>query len=231
MELTTLTSINFGNLIITEPVTSFTDVILAIISFTLFFKVKSECVRSEFHRAWRMFFLFMGITTTIGAITHGLAEILGPELHNNFWMLMTISPSIAVFYSVKATILFSFAGTNWQRILNNLNILLLSLFILCTLVWNNFEILKIHAGIGVLTIFITHLLATIKKHNGSGMIVGAFSLSFITILVHSFQITAGAWFNHKDISHVLMMMSLIMIYIGVFRMSQNMKLSFKRSKV
>ncbi|MFN3940266.1 MAG: DUF6962 family protein [Chitinophagales bacterium] len=226
MDLANLTSITIGGITITEPVTSLTDIILSIISFTLFTKVKSECVKSEFHNAWRMFFLFMGITTTIGAITHGLAEQLGARLHYIFWMFMTLSPSVAVYFSVKATILFSLDGTKWQSPINFLNVLLLIIFFLCTLTWNNFEILKIHAGIGVFIIFITHLQAAMNKHIGSGMIVSAFSLSFITILIHSLQISAGAWFNYKDISHVLMMASLILIYTGVYRMSENLKLAF-----
>lgn len=218
-------------MIITEPVTSITDVILAIISFTLFFRVRSNCVKSEFHNAWRMFFLFMGITTAIGAITHGLADELGPKLHYDLWMLMTISPSIAVFYSIKATIQFSYANIYWTRIFNWLNIIVLSIFITCTLLWNNFEILKIHAGIGVMVILITHIKAMTLNHFGSGLIVSAFIISLLTIAIHSFQISLSVWFNFKDISHVMIMISLILIYTGVYRMSQNTKPSFRRAQL
>ncbi|MBK8345261.1 MAG: hypothetical protein IPL12_19470 [Bacteroidetes bacterium] len=39
------------------------------------------------------------------------------------------------------------------------------------------------------------------------------------------------WFNYKDISHVIMMVSLVMIYNGIHMMSENLKLSVFRTKL
>ncbi|HET8962777.1 MAG TPA: hypothetical protein VFM99_02690 [Chitinophagales bacterium] len=226
-----LTSISLGNLTINEPITSLTDIFLSVIAFILFSKVKKKCAKGFFFNSWALFFLFMGISTSIGTFAHGFNDVWGSTIHNVLWMLMNMSVSMAVFFSMQATITFMGANNFWNRFFLIANIIILIGFIISTLAWNNFEILKIHTGIGVAVIFITHVFALIKKHYGSGWIVVAFSLSLLTLLIHSYQISFSEWFNFKDISHVLMMMSLILIYIGVYRMSQNINLSFRRENL
>lgn len=225
-----LTSISLGDLIISEPMTSLTDVFLSIIAFILFSKVRKNCTKGLFFNSWALFFLFMGISTSIGTFAHGFNEEWGDTVHNILWMLMNISVSMAVFFSMQATIIFIGANKFWNRLFLITNIIILVGFVISTLAWNDFEILKIHTGIGVALIFTTHVIATIKKHYGSGRIVIAFSLSLLTLLIHSYQLSFSEWFNFKDISHVLMMMSLILIYTGVYKMSQNTNLSFRRSR-
>ncbi|MBK6732114.1 MAG: hypothetical protein IPG60_14565 [Bacteroidetes bacterium] len=226
-----LTSISLGNLIITEPMTSLTDVFLSVIAFILFSKVKKNCTKGFFFNSWALFFLFMGISTSIGTFAHGFNEEWGSKVHNILWMLMNISVSMAVFFSMQATIIFIGAEKFWNRLFLIINIVILIGFVIATLAWNKFEILKIHTGIGVALIFTTHVIATIKNHFGSGWIVAAFSLSLLTLLIHSYQISVSEWFNFKDISHVFMMMSLVLIYIGVYRMSRNTDLSFRRENL
>jgi len=224
-----LTSISLGNLIINEPVTSLTDIFLSIIAAVLFFRVKNNCSKGLFFDSWAMFFLFMCISTTIGTFAHGFYDAWGLKVHNTLWMLMNISVSVAVFFSIQATIVFMGAEKFLNRILLTSNTILLSGFIISTLAWNNFEILKIHTAIGVIVIFATHGIALFKNHFGSERIVTAFSLSLLTLLIHTYQVSVSKWFNFKDISHVLMMLSLMLIYSGVFRMSQNTILSFRRN--
>lgn len=225
-----LTSISLGNLTINEPMTSLTDIFLSVIAFILFSKVKKNCAKGLFFNSWAMFFLFMGISTSIGTFAHGFNDAWGNTVHNILWMLMNMSVSMAVFFSLQATIIFMSTNKYWDRLLRITNIIILIGFIISTLAWNNFEILKIHTAIGVAAIFITHIVAMFQKHYGSGRIVIAFSLSLFTIIIHTYQFSFSEWFNYKDISHVLMMASLILIYTGVLKMSKNLNITFHRNR-
>jgi hypothetical protein len=223
-------TITIAGITISEPVTSFTDVILAIISFILVGKIRSRLNESFFNNAWKLFFLFMGISTAIGAVAHAVRQSVPPATFNAIWMAMNISCSISVFFALQATIRFSRAGILYRKILRGMNYGLLVLFFGYTIVMNDFEIFKIHAGLGLFLIFLTYFIAWLRSHHGSGWIVTGMLLSFLTVVVHSTRFSIDAWFNYKDISHVIMMASLVLLYTGIFQMSQNLKLSVFRAR-
>ena len=223
-------ALHISGIIYSEPTTSITDIILAVISFTLVERMKNFFNESFFNNAWRLFFFFMGVSTGIGAICHGFELMLPPNVYSFLWGCMNISSSIAVFFALKATIRFSRFGDRFERIFQVSNYLLLFGFICFTVVSNNFEIFKIHAGIALSIIFLTHLVAYFHSHVGSGSIVIGMLLSFLTVYIHSEQISVNSWFDYKDISHVIMMFSLIMIYNGIYLMKENLKLSVQRLK-
>lgn len=224
--------ITVAGLTIGEPVTSLTDIVLAVISFTLFARIKNRLNESFFNNSWRMFFLFMGISTGTGAIAHAINGSSSTQLFNNLFMAMTVFSSIAVFYALKATIRFTKVPKWFRKGLTIANFTLLVVFSGYTLLTNNFEIFKIHAAAGLFLIFLTHFIAWQRKHSGSGWIMSGMGISFITVIIHTKQFSLSPWFNYKDISHVIMMISLVMIYNGVYMMSSNLKLSvFRQNNV
>lgn len=144
---------------------------------------------------------------------------------------MNLCSSISVFFALRATIRFTNSGASVKVFLNIVNYLLLAVFAGLTIFRNDFEIFKIHASIALSIIFLTHLIAWFRSHVGSGSIVVGMILSFLTVFIHSAQISISDWFNYKDISHVIMMISLIMVYNGIFLMSRNNNLSFRRTQL
>ncbi len=178
-----------------------------------------------------MFFLFMGVSTGIGTFAHALNGTDSIQLCNSLFMAMTICSSFAVFFALKATIFFTSLNYLTKKIFNWINLSLLIIFLIYTLGTNNFEIFKMHAAAGLLLIFITHSIAWWRSHTGSGWIMGGMGISFVTVLVHTKQFSFSPWFNYKDISHVIMMASLVLIYNGVHMMSENLKLSVFRANM
>ncbi|MEZ5014715.1 MAG: hypothetical protein R2794_10535 [Chitinophagales bacterium] len=223
-------TIRIAGLTISEPVTSFTDVILAIISIALCIRIRVRMHESYFTNAWRFFFLFMGLSTGIGAVAHGIGT-LHSAAFSTLWMVMNLCCSVAVYWALRATILFTRITPPWNKIFQAVNVGTLISFIGLTLFNNDFEIFKIHAAVGLFLIFLTHLIAYFRSHQGSGWIVSGMLLSFLTVLIHTRQISISNWFNYKDISHVIMMGSLLLIYGGIYRMSRNLRLSVFRSSI
>lgn len=223
--------ITVAGLTIGEPVTSLTDIVLAVISFTLFARIKNRLNESFFNNSWRMFFLFMGISTGTGALAHALNGTEAIWWYNTLFMAMTVFSSISVFFALKATIRFTNMDSGVRKFLTITNFVLLAVFMAYTFISNNFEIFKIHAAAGLFLIFLTHFIAWQRSHSGSGWIMSGMGISFFTVLIHTQQFSLSPWFNYKDISHVIMMVSLVMIYNGIHMMSENLKLSVFRTKL
>lgn len=214
-----------------EPVTSLTDIVLAVICLILAIRVRKRCNESLFNNAWRLFFLFTGISTLIGSFAHGLQQDIPEKLFNTLWLGMNICSSVSVFFALRATIRFTNAPRTLRIYLVLSNYILLITFVLLTLLRNDFEIFKVHASIALFIIFLTHGIAYFKNHVGSGSVALGIIFSFITVCIHTAQLSISTWFNYKDISHVIMMVSLIMIYNGLYLMSRNLDLSFRRNQL
>jgi hypothetical protein len=76
--------------------------------------------------------------------------------------------------------------------------------------------IKINAGIVLIYSFIIHFIKYNKlNERGSGFVVFGIGVSFISIITHTLKISINEWFNYKDISHVIISISLLIIYKGV----------------
>lgn len=222
-------SVQIFGLIIGEPTTTITDIILSAISFALMARVRDNMNESFFYNYWKMFFLFMGISTGFGTVAHALNGSQATELYDVFWKSMVVASGISVYYAVQATLQFMNAADNLTIWMKRINLFALVAFSSYTLILNDFEVFKVHAGIGLFIIFMTHLVAWNKKHWGSGWIVSGMLLSFLTVLIHTTELSFSAWFNYKDISHVIMMLSLVFIYKGIRDMRDMHTLSVFRA--
>lgn len=200
---------------ISEPGTTFTDLMLAILCFAIFIKVNTNFFRTHFIDAWKFFFFFMGLSTFIGFIIHGFPTYLNPSVFNYGWMTMNISAAIASYFTLKAMIKFVTRNVRERKRINQFNFYTLSLFILFTLFLNNFEIVKIYIALAVTGNFIAHLIGHFKEDSSSRYIMLGMLISFLTLIVHYSQITFNIWVDYKSISHIIMMTSSLLIYQGL----------------
>jgi hypothetical protein len=220
-------SIQIAGLTIHEPMTAFTDVLLSVLSFVLVARIRSRLHESFYNNAWRMFFLFFGISTSIGIVSHGFVSYFSADTNYILWMSMNAFASISVYFALQATIRYSRTKVQNRELLKRINLTLLLSFLLLTIFLNNFEIFKIHAAIGVLVIFFTYLTAWSRSLRGSGAIMLAFLVSILTVFVHTAQWSLSSWFNYKDLAHVMMMVSLMLVYHGMQLMSRTISLRFR----
>lgn len=208
-------TIILSGITITEPATSFTDIILCILCIFIFRKISREFSREHFINSWRYFFLFMAISTGIGVVVHGIPTYFSASLNNLLWMIMNINVAFASFFCLKATTKFVTENPVLRKRINILNFIVLSVFVALTFALNNFEIDKIYIAIAVTATFIVHLIGSIKSDAVSKYIMLGMFISFLTIIIHSEQYSFTYWFDYKAISHVIMMLSLLLVYRGV----------------
>jgi hypothetical protein len=199
-----------------EPVTILTNSTVVFYGLFAFLRIlSSDHVLSRY---WGMAFLLVGLSNFLSAITHGVHEQLGDTFLRVSWFLSNAVSLICLYFFYRAAFTFSnVKKENTARVINYVVLIWVAALLVVTFFLNDFLLIKIHAGIALVYSLIVHVIMYKKKHPGSGYIVAGISISFLSIIVHSIKFSFSEWFNYKDIAHMIMLVSLILLYKGVRR--------------
>jgi hypothetical protein len=201
-------------LIIFEPVTILTNAFIALFCFFAFKKV--IIFKTQLSFCWAYFFLLIGLSSLVGSVAHGVHYQFGTFFLNTVVFLMNAISLIAIYFCFKAANMYLFLNkAQPNKNASYFVIAWIMVLLILTLIYNNFLLIKIHAGIVLLYSIIIHFITYIKKQSGSGWIAFGILISFFSIAVHSLKLSISIWFNYKDISHLIMLASSILIFAGV----------------
>ncbi|MBK9477756.1 MAG: hypothetical protein IPP56_15105 [Bacteroidetes bacterium] len=202
-----------------EPVTAFTDFILAVLCLLFYFRYTSA-TNEKGIVYWKRFFLYMGLSTLIGGFTHALFENPSNKAYIISWLSMQLCSGLSVYQALMATI-FSISNPKipiYKSAKKSIYLCQLQFIIFCiaTIYFQNFLVVVINSTIGFLLVLYIHALSGKKYGNKSASWIAlGITVSFLTAFVYAFEISINAWFNFKDIAHVIMAISIIFISIGV----------------
>lgn len=205
------TTIYIGNVAIHEPMTVFTDVLIAIVAFTCYMKLSHA---REAVKYWSWFFLFLSMSTLVGSFSHAFFAVHEGWGYKSFWLPMQILNGLGVYFAQQATLRSALKDSKhynaWKM---SYNIQLVVYYIVLLLV-QKYIVTIIDNALGLIPIMIVHLTARIKKEYYKYVGWGI-AISFITAIVHGTKFSLHAYFNYNDIAHVFIMISLIVIYVGI----------------
>lgn len=218
-------TIYLGDLRVDEPITTLTDLLFIGMCFYAFFKTKNSSTQPG-PNLYRWFFLLTGISTLIAAlIGHAFLYYFGPQAKIYGWVTGVFGTSFAQFaalFHTRKTI-----GENYFKGLLLLCVIeVIAAFISVFVFWS-FVVVEIHMAFG-LVLVVTTLEYTHYKQTQSKlslyMIYGV-GIAVIAVLCHVFKLAASVWFNHADLSHIFMALSMYMMYRGVaqFKISEELK--------
>lgn len=185
--------------------------------FSVFCFRKLKQFKHPYPRNFAWFILLVGISSCFGSVAHGAHYQLGEFFFKTDFYIMNALSLISVYFCFNGPYIYH----NLKRPHINKNIpYAVIAWIVClliyTLIQNTFVIVKIHAGIVLLYSFVIHLMSYHRtKEKGSGLIVLGIGVSFFSILVHSLKLSIDEWFNYKDLAHIIILASLVLIYRGV----------------
>lgn len=200
---------------IAEPVTVLTDILLSVFCFYFYNKLHVAKHQTELGKYWRFFFLFIGLSTFIGAVAHGLKEYMPQGLFHMVWMTMNLISIPSSYYLLKVTITLSHFTEEKKKNLSSISLVGMCFLGLFTIIYNQFDIIKINAAVVILLTLVRHYHSYKRGYTGCGYIFFGFAFSLLSVIVHSLKISYSEWFNFKDISHVIMNISLYIIFTGV----------------
>lgn len=213
------TSIDLFGFTLWEPMVAVTNLSLFILSLFVYRRLNATGLDYAQHMG--RFLLLIGSAAVFGAIAHGIHYDYGKTA---FFIVVYISNAlslISAYFCFASTLALAQRGkkstSHW--LLKGLATWI-ALMLVVTLIRNSFLIVKIHAGVILFYSLVVHILDWRRhKASGSALVVLGYAASFLSILVHSLGISLHEYFNHKDLAHVFMILSMLLIYLGARRNS------------
>lgn len=208
-------SIYLGSLRIDEPVTTLTDFLFAGVCLFAYFNTREQ--RSQAGpNLYRLFFLGTGISTLISAIIgHAFLYLFGFKAKIIGWEANVAGASFAAFaalYHTRASI----SETTFRRLLY-INYAEVVLALVLTAVFFTFIVVEVHSAYGLLGM-VTVLESIHYKKTRSvlsrNMLIGV-GIAILAVLVHILKLACSVWFNHMDLSHLIMCVGVYVMYRGV----------------
>jgi hypothetical protein len=214
-------SIELFGIRIDEPVTAGTDLIVALIGIWGYFKIAKQ-KNLKHVSIYALFFLGTGVSTMIaGIIGHAFLYRFGYEAKMIGWVLGIIGTCFAQFaavHHVKNSI-----GEKAFRLLLKICYLEVIVSMAILILKPSFLVVICHTAFGLLLMVTVLESVNYSKTRSklSLMMIYGVGLAVAAIIVHTCKIAVSKWFNHLDISHVFLGLSLYVMIKGVLYEQKN----------
>ena len=221
-------SISVFNIRVDEPVTTITDILVAVVCFYAWSKIRKHAAldKSIDHFSW--FFLLMGIATLIGGII-GHAFLYALSFHWKLpgWLVSMMSINLLE----RAVIRYSGPLMNpaFSKFFSKFNVLELLIFAGLAFGTLNFQFVEVHSAYGIMIIVFGFSLFNFAKGNRSLVVmnlVGGVMTALIAAFFFSMRISINEWFNYVDISHVFMALTAWFFYRSAVALIKEKKLEY-----
>ena len=216
------TTIDLWGIRIDEPVTALTDLLVSGVCLIIFFQLQRAGLPGKTQKYLRFYFLLMGLATFFGGVVgHAFLYLFGFAWKLPGWIISMLSVALIERASIGHA--QPFLKPNVGKFFLGLNILELMTVMTVTIATLNFRWVEFHSGYGLLAIVLPfHLFVYYKtKDRGSLIFIGAVLLASVAALIFMNRISIDKWFNHLDISHVLMAAAAWVFYRGTLVLRNN----------
>ncbi|HSH65842.1 MAG TPA: hypothetical protein VLB84_08610 [Bacteroidia bacterium] len=204
------TTITISGIPIHEPMTVFTDFIIAALALTFYFQLKKSNDKTIIN--WGYFFLFLGIATFTGAFSHAFFAIHEGWQYKSIWLPMQIINGIGIYFAQRATFISVLQHSPYKKIWKTSYLIQLIAFIICLLLVQKYIVSIIENALALIPIMILHYK---DKRPFAKRIANGIAISFITAFVHLAKLSLHDYFNYNNLAHVFIMISLFVMYKGV----------------
>lgn len=209
-------TIFIGNIRIDEPITVLTDLLVVGVCFFSFLKTRSENQTTAI-KLYRWFILTTGISTLVSAII-GHAFLYAFNFNAKIFGWITgiaciVFGQFAAMYHARNII-----GEKAFVTLCWINVFEIVLAYVLLFVIFSFVIVEVHSAVGLLLIVMI-LEAKHYKQSRSvlskNMMIGI-GVAVLAIICHVFKLAASVWFNHMDLSHIIIAISVYIMHKGIY---------------
>lgn len=209
------TIVNWGGLNITEPVTVFTDFFVSAVAFFICRRFKKHTDKPSF-LYWNFFFFFIGLSSLVGALSHGLKFYVSERVFVYLWLTMQVLTGVAMYFAQRSTVATFFKNTDSEAFLKNIIFFQLFVYIIAVFLLKNFIVAVIITAISLLPIMIKNFgNYFFSKSKSSLWLAIGIMIAFFPAIVNGAKLTINDWFNHKDISHLLIAFSISVMAYGL----------------
>lgn len=207
-------SIEILNIRIDEPITLITDLLLAAICFYAYFQIRRLDCKGRGKWYFKNYFLVLGLgAMTGGLLGHAFLYRVSDAWKLLSWILTIGSVALMIHALLEAARPFVNKWMAW--IISRFNVLIFALVIFFTLWSMAFSPVKYYTIFGMVVVGSLSYYIYHKTGNRGGLILmGAVGVGLLSAIIFSFQWGLSPWFNHNDISHVILSFSVYHMYKG-----------------
>jgi len=162
-----------------------------------------------------LFVLFMGISSCFGSAGHTVQHQFGVVFFRTVLFISHAFNLASLYFCFSAAYTFFLFNKKPNKSVIGVSVAITLLMLTLATITGTFLFLKIPAAVVMVYFLIIHYSGYRKNIMGTGIVVSGILVSFLSILIHSFRISINEWFNHKDMAHVIIAVSLIIICRGV----------------
>jgi len=208
-------SIEILNLRIDEPITTVTDLLFAAICFYAFFQIRRMESGSRVKWYFKYYFLTLGLGALCGGIFgHAFLYRLSPGWKMVSWILTLFSVALITHALVELS--RPLVKPWFSKWVSRINLLILAFALFYTLYTLAFSPVKYYSIFGLVIVVgsLSYYVFLRTRLRGITVLMAAVVIGFISALVFSFEWGLSPWFNHNDISHVILSFSVFGMYKG-----------------
>jgi len=208
-------SIEILNLRIDEPITTVTDLLFAAICFYAFFQIRRMESGSRVKWYFKYYFLTLGLGALCGGIFgHAFLYRLSPGWKMVSWILTLFSVALITHALVELS--RPLVKPWFSKWVSRINLLILAFALFYTLYTLAFSPVKYYSIFGLVIVVgsLSYYVFLRTRLRGITVLMAAVGIGFISALVFSFEWGLSPWFNHNDISHVILSFSVFGMYKG-----------------
>jgi hypothetical protein len=208
-------SIEFFGLSIMEPMVTFTDLWITAVCVYAFSRLVQLNREGKVHQYIRWYFLIMAVATFLGGLLgHAFQDVVGLSWKLPGWLISML----AVMAIERASIMHArpVIHPTFGRFLEIANIVELLTFAALTFSTLNFFFIQVHSAYGLALIVLPlHFLVYWRTRNaGSRIFFLTVIFATLAAFFYTSEIGLHKWFNHLDLAHTVMAISMYLFYRG-----------------
>lgn len=211
-------SIEIFGVTIMEPMSLVTNLFISIICLIAFYKLRSLNKKGKSHKYFRYFFLLMAIATFLGGtLGHAFQYIFSPN-----WQLFSwVFAMVAVFLMERVALIqaSTFINKTIIHFLRIVGLIVLTISLLLSIYTVNFLFVLLQSVFSLLFIALPlHTIVYFRTQNiGSGIISINIAFLILVAFIYVYELSFGLWFNHLDIAHTILVLSMYLFYVAAKR--------------
>lgn len=200
---------------IMEPMVTFTDLWITAVCLYAFIKLKQLNKQGKVHQYMRWYFSIMALATFLGGILgHAFQYSVGLEWKLPGWLISMLS----VMAVERAAIMHARPVINkkFGDFLEVANVIELLTFAVITFSTLNFFFIQVHSayGLGLVVLPLHFLVYWRTRNEGSRIFFLTVLFATLAAFFYTSEIGLHTWFNHLDLAHTVMAISMYCFYRG-----------------
>ena len=222
-------SIEIFGVLIMEPVVTLTDLLVTAVSFYAYLKLRKANRQGSSHQYFRLYFLIMALATAFGGITgHAFQYALGLEWKLPGWLISMLA--VSALERGAISFLSPIVPKKVSNFLDAANIIELLAFAALSFITLNFIFVQIHSAYGLgLVLFPLCFYAFWKTGNkGAKILCLSVLFTILAVVFYTAKISISPWFNHLDISHIIIAIGTYLFYRGADEMGDISDVSVRK---